>query len=68
MDCSISSREHFPSAKLPGELAERKIFRESFREIPRTIGGNPSIAGFSRRRVGDYMVFVGGCNINIGLP
>ena len=39
MDYSISNREHFPSAKTPSDLAERKIFRESFREIPRTIGG-----------------------------
>jgi hypothetical protein len=33
MDCSISSRERFPSAKLPRDLAERKIFRQFFREI-----------------------------------
>jgi hypothetical protein len=39
MDYSISNLERFPSAKTPSGLAERKIFRESFREIPRTIGG-----------------------------
>jgi hypothetical protein len=33
MDCSISSRERFPSAKLPTDLAERKFFRQQFREI-----------------------------------
>jgi transposase-like protein len=33
MDCSISSRERFPSAKLPRDLAERKNFREQFREF-----------------------------------
>ena len=37
MDYSISSRENFPSAKTPRELAERKLFRELFREI---LGGN----------------------------
>ena len=39
MDYLNSNRERFPSAKTPRDLAERKIFRESFREIPRTIGG-----------------------------
>lgn len=33
MDCSISNREHLPSAKIPRDLAERKFFRESIREI-----------------------------------
>ena len=33
MDCSISNRERFPSAKLPSDLAERKFFRQQFREI-----------------------------------
>jgi hypothetical protein len=39
MDCSNSNPERFPSAKTPMDLPERKIFREEFREIPRTIGG-----------------------------
>jgi uncharacterized phage-associated protein len=37
MDCSFSRLEGIPSTKPPRDLAERKFFRQLFREIPRNI-------------------------------
>jgi hypothetical protein len=45
--------------KSAGGFMARSAFR---RDIPPIASDKPP------DRVGDYMVFVGGCNINIGLP